>query len=214
MKSVRNPIVPGSNVTNHCLASVQPAALSRFFALQDDDTGRQQKLTHGSSGIWSCESRRCHGAKLKAGAMTAPILALAAFCIIATVAHVASIVIAMLRLRRPKHGKSHRQPNDLRAMAVEPLDAVKASMFAERFQYQYITTIRGPLRCGWIHPGASDRSPLSMRSNGNSCAIRSWILMFFSIHQSTISGTSVRPRAPPNAVSFRPGRSPVGIAGC
>src|SRR5580692_1376777 len=48
MKSVRNPIVPGSNVTNHCLASVQSAAFFRFIALQDDDSGRQQKLTHGS----------------------------------------------------------------------------------------------------------------------------------------------------------------------
>src|SRR5579862_3824020 len=104
MKSVRNPIVPGSNVTNHCLASVQSAALFRFFALQDDDTGQRQKLTLASSRIRRCESRRCHGAKLKGGAMTAPILALAAFCIVATVAHVASIAIAMLRLRRNSLG--------------------------------------------------------------------------------------------------------------
>src|ERR1700722_9665037 len=100
MKSVRNPIVPGSNVTNHCLAPVQSAAFFKFFALQDDDNGRQQKLTHGSRSIWGFESRRCHGSKLKVSAMTAPILALATFSIIATVAHLASIVIAILRLRR------------------------------------------------------------------------------------------------------------------
>src|ERR1700730_10871552 len=100
MKSVRNPIVPGSNVTNHCLASVQSAAFFRFFALQDDDSGRQQKLTHDPRRIWSFESRRCHGTKLKVSAMTAPILALATFTITAPVAQLASIVIAIFRLRR------------------------------------------------------------------------------------------------------------------
>src|ERR1700680_159680 len=100
MKSVRNPIVPGSNVTNHCLAPVQSAAFFKFFALQDDDNGRQQKLTPNRPRIWNLESQRCHGIALMAGAMTPPILALATFCIIATVAHLASIVIAILRLRR------------------------------------------------------------------------------------------------------------------
>ena len=41
--------------------------------------------------------------------MTAPILALATFCIIATVAHVASIAIAILRLRRNSLGDEPRQ---------------------------------------------------------------------------------------------------------
>src|SRR5580692_8759355 len=50
--------------------------------------------------IWCFESRRCHCSKLKVNVMTAPILSLATFCIIATVAHIASIAIAIFRLRR------------------------------------------------------------------------------------------------------------------
>ena len=41
--------------------------------------------------------------------MTAPILALATFCIIATVVHIASIVIAIFRLRRNSLGDVPRQ---------------------------------------------------------------------------------------------------------
>src|ERR1700688_1346284 len=104
MKSVRNPIVPGSNVTNHCLAPVQSAAFFKFFALQDDDNGRQQKLTPSHTRIWYLETQRCHGIALVAGAMTAPILALTTFCIIATVLHIASIAIAICRLRRHSLG--------------------------------------------------------------------------------------------------------------
>ena len=49
---------------------------------------------------------------------------------------------ALLRLGRPEYGKSHRQAYDLRVVAVEPLDAIKASMFAEHFQYRYTLTLR------------------------------------------------------------------------
>ena len=39
-----------------------------------------------------------------------------------------------------------------------------------------------------------------MRSSGSLCVIRSSMLIFPYMYQSTILGTSVRPRAPPKAV--------------
>src|SRR4029077_12570242 len=52
-------------------------------------------------------------------------------------------------------------------------------------------------------------SPLCIRSkvslifsSGMTCVISSSILIFFSMYQSTILGTSLRPRAPPKAVPF------------
>jgi len=53
--------------------------------------------------------------------MTAPILALAVFCIISTVAHVASIVIAMLRLRRNSLGAAPSVQNLPPVSLVRPL---------------------------------------------------------------------------------------------
>ena len=58
--------------------------------------------------IWCFESRRCHGSKLKVSAMTAPILALATFCITATLVHIASIAVAIFRLRRNSLGDEPR----------------------------------------------------------------------------------------------------------
>ena len=49
------------------------------------------------------ESQRCHGAALDARPMTGPILAAAVFCIIAAAVHIASIGLAILRLRRSKN---------------------------------------------------------------------------------------------------------------
>ena len=45
------------------------------------------------------ESQACHDVRLKAGAMTPPILALAIFCIVATSSQIVSVVIAVIRLR-------------------------------------------------------------------------------------------------------------------
>ena len=42
-----------------------------------------------------------------------------------------------------------------------------------------------------------------MRSSGSLCVISGSISIFPSMYQSTIRGTSVRPRAPPNAVPFQ-----------
>ncbi len=41
-----------------------------------------------------------------------------------------------------------------------------------------------------------------MRASGNWCVMRSSMLILPCMYQSTIFGTSVRPRAPPNAVPF------------
>ncbi len=50
------------------------------------------------------KSQACHGASLDVRTMTAPILAAATFCISVTIVQIASIVIALLRLRR--HARS------------------------------------------------------------------------------------------------------------
>src|SRR6185312_11973201 len=62
---------------------------------------------------------------------------------------------------------------------------------------QYTTTLRmDSPRC--------IRSKTSlMRSSGKRCVIRSSMLILCSMYQSTIRGTSVRPRAPPKAVPFQ-----------
>src|SRR5580692_763588 len=89
--------------------------------------------------IWCFESRRCHGSKLKVSAMTAPILALATFCIIATVAHLASIVIASLRLRRNSLGDVPRQEFP-RVSLVRPLcglDNFAADTLRSTFDLDY-----------------------------------------------------------------------------
>src|SRR5580700_6264436 len=56
--------------------------------------------------------------------MTAPILALATFCIIATVVHIASIVIAILRLRRNSLGVAQSQQEFPPVSLVRPLCGV------------------------------------------------------------------------------------------
>jgi ceramide glucosyltransferase len=57
--------------------------------------------THdAANGGVSAESQRCHGMALNDSAMTAPILAAASFCIATAAVHVASLMIAALRLQR------------------------------------------------------------------------------------------------------------------
>jgi hypothetical protein len=72
--------------------------------------------------------------------MTAPILAPAAFCIIATVAHVASIVIAMLRLRRNSLGAAPSVQNFPPVSLVRPLfglDNYAADTLRSTFDLDY-----------------------------------------------------------------------------
>src|SRR5438477_680682 len=65
-----------------------------------------------------------------------------------------------------------------------------------RLEPPYTTTLR-------IDSPACIRSkPLLMSSSFKVCVIRSSILIFFSMYQATIFGTSVRPLAPPKAVPF------------
>src|ERR1700733_11836839 len=54
------------------------------------------------------ESQRCHGALLNVAAMTAPILAAAAFCIAVTLIQIASLAIAIFRLRQTASGPLSR----------------------------------------------------------------------------------------------------------
>ena len=72
--------------------------------------------------------------------MTAPILALAAFCIIATVAHLASIVIATLRLRRNSLGTAPAQQELPPVSLVRPLcglDNYAADTLRSTFDLDY-----------------------------------------------------------------------------
>ena len=61
---------------------------------------------------------------------------------------------------------------------------------------QYTTTERIDL------PSCIKSKASLILSSGMVWVIRSSMLIFFSMYQSTIFGTSVRPLAPPNAVPF------------
>jgi ceramide glucosyltransferase len=72
--------------------------------------------------------------------MTAPILALATFCIVATVVHVASIVIAILRLRRDSLGETPFQQELPPVTLVRPLcglDNYAADTLRSTFELDY-----------------------------------------------------------------------------
>jgi len=72
--------------------------------------------------------------------MTAPILALAIFCFIATVAHVASIVIAIFRLRRNSLGAAISVQNSPPVSLVRPLcglDNYAADTLRSTFDLDY-----------------------------------------------------------------------------
>ncbi len=57
-----------------------------------------------NAALQMSRSQGCHGPSLHGVAMTAPILAAAMFCVAATTAHIASLAIAILRLRRAPRG--------------------------------------------------------------------------------------------------------------
>ena len=72
--------------------------------------------------------------------MTAPIFALATFCIIATVAHLASIVIAILRLRRNSLGDGAAEQELPPVSLVRPLcglDNYAADTLRSTFDLDY-----------------------------------------------------------------------------
>ena len=58
-------------------------------------------------------------------------------------------------------------------------------------------------RCGSNSPACIRSKPLLISSSGSLWVIRSSMLILPSMYQSTIFGTSVRPRAPPKAVPFQ-----------
>src|SRR5579862_7176814 len=87
-------------------------------------------------------------------------------------------------------------------MAVEADDAVEAPMLTDRLEcHRYL---QGNVTTERIDSPLCMRSKASLIfSKGMTCVIRSSMLIFLSMYQSTIFGTSVRPRAPPNAVPFQ-----------
>src|SRR5450755_319779 len=106
---------------------------------------------------------------------------------------------ALARLRRKINGELHRPCRLTGVVLVEALHTAVAAVLGNDFRcaHQYTTTLRID-------------SPLCMRSNarlmsfsGIWCVIRSSMLILPSMYQSTILGTSVRPRAPPKAVPFQ-----------
>src|SRR5665647_2955669 len=103
---------------------------------------------------------------------------------------------ALRCLRWQKHRKAHGQPDFARFMLVKALHAGKTGVLAdqlERLRHQNSTTPRID------SPRFMRSNPLLMSSSGMVWVIRSSMLILPSMYQSTILGTSVRPRAPPKA---------------
>jgi ceramide glucosyltransferase len=87
------------------------------------------------------ESQRCHGGALKIAAMTAPILAIAIFCIVATSIHIASVTIVIVRFRRSAHHAAAPIERPLPPVSlVRPLcgiDNYAAETLRSTFQIDY-----------------------------------------------------------------------------
>ena len=104
----------------------------------------------------------------------------------------AGVALARTRLREIRALYSGSGPRgnrgDRRSRMRLPITEVRPG--------QYVTTARIDV------PACIRSKPSLMRSSGSTCVIRSSMLILPSMYQSTIFGTSVRPRAPPNAVPF------------
>ena len=86
------------------------------------------------------ESQPCHGARLKAGTMTAPILALAIFCIIAISSQIVSVLIAILRLWPNSRGEAALTQHFPPVSLVRPLcglDNYAADTLGSTFALDY-----------------------------------------------------------------------------
>src|SRR6185437_13081954 len=102
------------------------------------------------------------------------------------------------RLGRQVRREFHRSAHLARFVLVEPLHAAETAMLRHQGEraHQYTTTLR-------IDSPECIRSNARLMSvSGMRCVMRSSMLILPSMYQSTIFGTSVRPRAPPNAVPF------------
>src|SRR6185369_4209507 len=100
------------------------------------------------------------------------------------------------RRRRQVHAEAHRPRARRAVVLVEALPPVEGAMLGARLHRAYSTTARID-------------SPLCMSSNaslifasGSLCVISGSIWILPSMYQSTMRGTSVRPRAPPKAEPF------------
>jgi ceramide glucosyltransferase len=86
------------------------------------------------------ESQRCHAAELKVVSMTAPILALATFCVIAIAGQIASITIALFRFRRRRRGAEPSEQQFPPVSLVRPLcglDNYAADTLRSTFDLDY-----------------------------------------------------------------------------
>src|SRR5580700_8495354 len=86
------------------------------------------------------ESQRCHAVKLKVVSMTAPILALATFCVIAIAGQIASITIALFRFRRRRRGAEPSEQQFPPVSLVRPLcglDNYAADTLRSTFDLDY-----------------------------------------------------------------------------
>src|SRR3984957_6518255 len=103
------------------------------------------------------------------------------------------------RLRRQVGGEFHRPADLAGVVLVEALHAAEAAVLGNQAQcaHEYTTTLRID------SPECIRSKALLMSSSGIRCVIRSSMLIFPSMYQSTIFGTSGRPRAPPKAVPFQ-----------
>src|SRR5690606_17294521 len=99
---------------------------------------------------------------------------------------------AVLRLRRQEDGECHIASQRRAGMFIHTQRPAETDMLFGFF-HQYITTLRMDF------PSCIRSNALLMSSSGIVCVIRSSILILPSMYQSTIFGTSVRPRAPPKA---------------
>src|SRR5690606_37779261 len=110
---------------------------------------------------------------------------------------------AALRRRRQVEREAHRAGAGDAVVLVEALDPAEGAVLGERGRWarvrvghQNSTTVR--IDAPWCM-----RSNASLiRSSGRVCVMSGSISIFLLMYQSTMRGTSVRPRAPPNAEPF------------
>src|ERR1700722_10688584 len=103
------------------------------------------------------------------------------------------------RLRRQEGGEFHRPADLAGGVLVEALRGAEAAVLRNQAQraHEYTTTLRID------SPECIRSNALLMSASGIRCVMRSSMLILPFMYQSTIFGTSVRPRAPPKAVPFQ-----------
>jgi ABC-type nitrate/sulfonate/bicarbonate transport system ATPase subunit len=102
-------------------------------------------------------------------------------------------VLAEIPVASPRGAHNPEKIAALRAEIARPLNPPASN---DRSRIQYVTTLL------MLLPSCIRSNPLLISPSGMMCVIMGSISILPSMYQSTILGTSVRPRAPPNAVPF------------